>query len=269
MQVADQLKVLARRILRGTNGQLAGAEFTAPDWDTYPIDLRRPFLAVEPVSRERRVVQAALQGLHGAGILGGTAYDEDRYQAMCTALEAAFEIPWSAISPRTRRLLYAINAIRRPSCMVAAGVFCGYTFICNAGAAVGPGAVYTARSLVGIEIAPDEAARAERNVRRIDASGTARIVAADAVSYCADALDPIDLLYLDAEAPRRDGRSIYQAITEAAWDKLPPGALLVAHNSVNARTEYADYLAFVRDPRHCRASINVVIDGEGLEVSLK
>ena len=70
-------------------------------------------------------------------------------------------------------------------------------------------------------------------------------------------------------APRRDGRSIYQAITEAAWDRLPPGALLVAHNSVNGRTEYADYLAFVRDRRHCSASINVVIDGEGLEVSLK
>lgn len=269
MQLADQLKVFARRMLRGADGHLAGAEFTAPDWDTYPIDLRHPFAPLEPAARERRVVQAALEALHGAGILRGTAYDEDRYQAMCSALEAAFEIPWSAISPRTRRLLYAINAIHRPACMVAAGVFCGYTFICNAGAAVGPGAVYAARSLVGIEIVPDEAARAERNVRRVDASGIARIVAADAVAYCAGAVGPIDLLYLDAEAPRRDGRSIYQAITEAAWDKLPPGALLVAHNSVNARSEYADYLAFVRDHHHCRGSVNVVIDGEGLEVSLK
>jgi hypothetical protein len=29
------------------------------------------------------------------------------------------------------------------------------------------------------------------------------------------------------------------------------------------------YLAFVRDPSNFRASVNVVLDGEGLEVSVK
>jgi hypothetical protein len=36
--------------------------------------------------------------------------------------------------------------------MIAAGIFCGNTFISNAGAAVGPGACYTARELVGLEV---------------------------------------------------------------------------------------------------------------------
>jgi len=44
-----------------------------------------------------------------------------------------FEVPWTAISPRVQRLIWAINAIRRPANMIAAGVFCGNTFIFNAG----------------------------------------------------------------------------------------------------------------------------------------
>ena len=44
---------------------------------------------------------------------------------------------------------------------------------------------------------------------------------------------------------------------------------LVAHNSVNSADRLSDYLAFVRDPRHFRARVNVIIDGEGLEVSAK
>ena len=36
-------------------------------------------------------------------------------------------------------------------------MFCGNTFISNAGAAVGPGAVYEATALVGLEIDPRKA----------------------------------------------------------------------------------------------------------------
>ena len=79
-----------------------------------------------------------------------------------------FEIPWTAITPRMQRLLYAINAIIQPENMIAAGVFCGNTFISNAGAGAGPGASYKAKNLIGVEIKPQEAERAERNTRRID-----------------------------------------------------------------------------------------------------
>jgi hypothetical protein len=62
---------------------------------------------------------------------------------------------------------------------------------------------------------------------------------------------------------------VYLDILQAAWDKLSEGALILAHNSVNAAERLSNYLAFVRSAANCAASVNVVIDGEGLEVSKK
>jgi predicted O-methyltransferase YrrM len=168
-----------------------------------------------------------------------------------------------------QRLLYVLSAVAQPANLIAAGVFCGNTFISNAGAAVGPGACYTARQLVGVEIVPEEAARAERNVHRIDPTGLARVVAADAVDFAARFADPIDLLYLDADGDEKRGKGIYLDILEAALDRMSRGALVLAHNSVNCADRLKHYLAFVRDPARMRASVNVVLDGEGLEVSGK
>ena len=58
-------------------------------------------------------------------------------------------------------------------------------------------------------------------------------------------------------------------ILEAGYDKLPAGALVLAHNSVNAAQRLQHYLAFVRDEKNFRASVNVILDAEGLEVSVK
>ncbi len=153
--------------------------------------------------------------------------------------------------------------------MVAAGIFCGFTFICNAGAAVGQGKCYDAKRLVGIEIKPEEAARAERNVRSLTDDPAVEIVAADAVEVLANFDDTIDLLYLDADGAGRSGKGVYLDILLAAWDKLRSGGVILAHNSVNLAHQLKHYLEFVRNPQNCRVSVNVVIDGEGLEVSMK
>ena len=58
-------------------------------------------------------------------------------------------------------------------------------------------------------------------------------------------------------------------ILQAAWDKLPAGSLILAHNSGNSAEKLQHYLAFVRDPRNCAASVNVLLDIEGLEVTKK
>jgi predicted O-methyltransferase YrrM len=94
-------------------------------------------------------------------------------------------------------------------------------------------------------------------------------VAADAVEFCAAWTDDIDLLYLDAEAEGPGGKDIYLRIAQAAWNRMPRGALLLAHNSVNSARAIRGYLDFVRDRAHCRASVNMVVDSEGLEVSVK
>jgi len=243
-------------------------EFRTDDWERYRMSYQQPHEALEPIDREIAVVNDALRALVDAGVLETAEYDEAKMAAMRQAVRAEFDIPWTAISPRMQRLIYAINAIARPARMIAAGCFCGNTFICNAGAAVGPGAVYEAEDLVGLEIREDEAARAERNVRALDPTGKARILAADAVEWVADYAPPIDLLYLDASTPDA-GKSIYLDITRAAMDKLPTGSLVLAHTSVNGGKAVEPFLDFVRDPGHFRNSVNIVLDPEGLEVSVK
>ena len=244
-------------------------EYRAPDVDDYRMVYKEPHNELEPLDREIAVVDEALATLRSAGVLPDSAYPADAFLRHRQAVRDHFEIPWTAITPRMQRLLYALSAITRPRNMIAAGVFCGNTFISNAGAAVGPGACYRADNCIGVEIKPDEAARAERNVRRIDPTGVARVVAADAVDVVAEFSDDIHLLYLDADGDKQRGKGIYLDILKAGYDRLPPGALILAHNSVNCAERLRHYLEFVRDPGHFRASINVVLDCEGLEVSAR
>jgi predicted O-methyltransferase YrrM len=243
--------------------------YRAEDWESYKMETRNPHQELETIEKEIAVVDEALEVLRACGVLPHISYDHDLFAAHRKAVAERFEIPWTAITPRMQRLLYAISAILQPQNMIAAGVFCGNTFISNAGAGVGPGACYAARDLVGVEIKPDEAARAERNVRLIDPTGVARVIAADAVEVAADYADPVHLLYLDADGDRGRGKGIYLEILEAAYDKMPVGAVALAHNSVNCANKLGDYFAYVRDSGKMAGSVNVIFDREGLEVSVK
>lgn len=243
--------------------------YRAPDSDRYKMDVRNPHRQIEPPEQEIAIVDEALAALCKAGILPHRKYDQAKFLVFRQAIREKFEIPWTAITPRMQRLIWAINAIAQPANMIAAGVFCGNTFISNAGAAVGPGAVYTARNLIGVEIKADEAARAERNVRAVDPTGVARIVAADAVQVVRDFAEPIHLLYLDADGAGGRGKGVYLDILEACGEKIGPGTLALAHNSVNCAERLRFYLEHVRNPAHMRASVNCILDGEGLEVSVK
>ena len=73
----------------------------------------------------------------------------------------------------------------------------------------------------------------------------ARVVAADAVDFVAASPRPIDLLYLDADGGPKRGKGIYLDILRAAGSRIPPGGLVLAHNSVNAAERLADYLGFL------------------------
>ena len=244
-------------------------EYRAPGWDRYFIDSRNPHREVEPIGDEAAAVDPGLELLVSLGALPHGVYDEARLLAHRRAVAEQFEIPWTAITPRMQRLIWAINAIAQPQTMLAAGVFCGNTFISNAGAGVGPGKVYDAKDLVGIEIKPEEAERAERNVRRLDPTGVARVVAADAIELVGNWPGSIDLLYLDADGTPEQGKGVYLTILQAGLDRLGPGSLILAHNSINCYERLKGYLEFVRDPANCRASVNMMVDGEGLEVSVR
>lgn len=239
-----------------------GRTYRSDDWNDYRMTYNEPHLVLEPLEKEIAVVDGALNVLQEVGVLPHTKYDHAKMLAHRQAVAELFEIPWTAITPRMQRLLYAINAIVQPQNMIAAGVFCGNTFISNAGAAVGPGACYTAQQVIGLEIREAEAERGERNVRRIDPTGVARIIADDSVDFVAKFTEPIRLLYIDADG-------VYLETLKAAYDKMPSGSVVLAHNSVNLAGQLKSYLEFVRDPANFHASVNVIFDIEGLEVSVK
>ncbi len=247
---------------------MAGKTFQSSDWQDYTMDYANPHEILEPLEAEIAVVDEALAMLVAEGILPHATYDHDLFLAYRQAVIDNVEIPWTAITPRMQRLLYAISAIHQPQRMLAAGVFCGNTFLSNAGAAVGPGAAYKAHTCVGVEIDPERAALAERNVRNVDPTGVASIAAEDAIDVAANWEGAIDLMYLDADGTPETGKGIYLTILQAGWDKIPAGGVILAHNSVNAAERLTNYLEFVRDDANC-ASVNVIFDGEGLEVSAK
>jgi len=243
--------------------------YEADGWRGHVMSFGDPHRSLEPLEREIAAVDGALACLVEEGVLDGASYDGAKFLAHRKAVREKFEIPWTAITPRMQRLLYVINAARRPQVLVAVGVFCGNTFISNAGAAIGPGACYRARRLVGIEIRPEEAARARRNVATVDAESLAEIVAADGIPWLAACEDPIDLLYIDADGGRGRGKSIYLDVLAAAEHALRPGSLVLAHNSVNSAADLVDYFAAVRDPSRFRTSVNAIVDDQGLEVTMR
>lgn len=242
-------------------------QYEAEGWREHQMNWHDPHQTIEPLEREIAVVDGALKALVNAGILPHARYDSARFLAHRAGVRELFEIPWTAITPRMQRLMYAINAIAQPQVMVAVGIFCGNTFISNAGAAVGPGACYAAQQLVGIEINPKEAERAQRNVRKIDPTGVAQIVAEDGLPWLHAYTGTIDLLYLDADGTEGRGKSIYLDLLEEGLHALRPGSLVLAHNSVNCAPDLADYLSYVRDAARFRASMNMIVDDQGLEVT--
>lgn len=242
--------------------------FEAEGWREYVMHWHQPHRALEPLDDEIEVIDRALEALVAYEILPHASYDKARFAAHRQAVRERFDIPWTAISPRMQRLLYAVNAIAKPAVMVAVGIFCGNTFISNAGAAIGPGAAYEADRLVGLEIRPEEADRARRNVATLEHNGVAvDILGEDGAPWLRQVEETINLLYLDADGPVGCGKSIYLDLLESGLHTLGSGSLVLAHNSVNAARQLSDYLDFVRTSDRFTGSVNMIVDDQGLEIS--
>ncbi len=236
-------------------------------WQDYDMDFKKPYTELESLKEEINAVDGALDALQDGGILSGTDYSLRKMEAHRQAVRKNFVVPWTAITPRLERLLYAINSIAQPKIMVALGIFCGFTFISNAGAALGSGSCYLADRLIGIEIDPESAKLAQRNVSAVDVKQHAEIITADGIQWLETFNTPINLLYLDATAPGPKGKTLYLDLLKIAIPNLHPGSLVLAHNSVNSADMLGEYLDYVRDPNRFSQSMNVILDTMGLEVS--
>ena len=226
---------------------------------------------------EAESVDRAIAVLYEEGFLSRTdGCDHAKFEALRSAVKREFYVPWTSITPPMERLLYAINAVHRPDCAVGIGIYCGNTLIWNIGAAVGPGKCYSASRLMGVEIDPKAAELAAENLGRLGVLHEVELIVDDGHRVLERMEQPIDLLYLDANGPLPgtsgpNTKLIYLSLLQRAYDKLRPGSLVLAHDTIPEwfQRTAGEYLDFVRDPAHFRNSISLEPDGEGLEVSVR
>lgn len=79
-------------------------------------------------------------------------------------------------------------------------------------------------SLLTIESDPWVAAEAEENIREAGLEDSVTVVVGDGASVTRSASEPIGLLLLDA------AKEQYLDYLDAAWERLRPGSIIVAHN---------------------------------------
>jgi len=218
-----------------------------------------------------------IQRLHDLGALpSARSHSHELFERLRAAVRSSFNVPWTSISPPMERLLYSIASNRRPAHIVCIGVFCGNTLIWNAGAACGPGKCYEASRIIGVDIKKHSIDIAEENLNKLGVDGRVELRAEDGHSTL-DGVDfPIDLLYLDAMGPLPGTtgpatKRIYLSLLQRAYDRMAPGGLVVAHDTLPAWfvKDAGAYLDFVRDTAHFRMSASLEPDDLGLEVSVR
>ena len=173
------------------------------------------------------------------------------------------------------RLLYGITCARRPRNVVAVGTFCGNTLAWVVGPACEPGKCYAADRLVGLDVDEKAVGIARGNFAALPPNNV-EVLLEDGHAYLERTDFPIDLLYLDAHGPLpgTDGPStklIYLTLLERAYDRMPEGGLVVAHDTTPEWfvRRAGKYLEYVRDRSRFSESISLEPDHEGLEVSMK
>ena len=243
------------------------AEYRARDAARYQREYGAPFVQTESSGEEIAVVEGALARLKQAGILLHTRYDTAAFAAHREQVWGSFQVEWSTITPRMQRLLYAINSIAGPCRLAAAGIAYGYAFVSVVGEAVQVGScVEGTETAIGLEIDEGRADQAARNIGAVDPRGVAKVICGEADDFMRKFLNPVDILYLDAG--EYSGKAVYLDIVRSSMRCIHEGTILLAHDSVRFASELKGYLAWVRDSSHCIASVNVVLDALGLEVSM-
>jgi predicted O-methyltransferase YrrM len=243
-------------------------EYYANDWEKHKMDRKtKPFYKFEDDKNEVGEINKALSFLVEQKFLLHGKYDKALFNLHRKEVKSNFIIPWTGISNRMHRLIYSINAIKQPKNTVAVGIFCGYTFICNAGASIGKGSCYKAEKIIGIEIDEELAQNARKNISKIDKDKLVKIVAVDGIEWFKTYKNKIDLLYIDATG-EAGNKSLYLQILKSAYHLLDKNSIVLAHNSVNGGEYLKEYLEFVRNKKYFKKSANLIIDEAGLELTL-
>ena len=220
-------------------------------------------------SLEKEIVDDAIDYLKRQGVVAkSSTYPKAKFAALRRVVKKEFKGSWSSLSPQMERLIFALTAIKKPRAMYEFGCFWGSTLAWFCGPAL-VGALRSQVSIGGCDIDKESVALAKRNFAKTFPNSDVLIECRDALEVIDDITTPLDFIYIEAKAPGQ--MAIYREIVEKVYDKLAPGAWVIAHDT-ERYTMYEDlagYLAFVRNKRRFSTSISFDIDQFGLELSIK
>lgn len=168
---------------------------------------------------------------------GQTEADRAKIQAVIDQVEkACLERTVYMIGRQKAERLAELVRQQKPRTVVECGTAIGYSglWIARELKAIGRG------RLITLEINPQVAREAEANFKRAGVDDVVTVRVGDARKLAARVEGPIDLAFIDCNAPN------YHPILLAIEDKLPGGAMLVADNVALSRSGMTDYLQRVR-----------------------
>jgi predicted O-methyltransferase YrrM len=216
------------------------------------------------------IVDAALSLLKEHGLVENDAsYDADAFEKHIEEVRSTFEGTWTTLSPAMQRLIYMLTSVRRPSHLLELGSFWGFTLACFAGPCVGTNRTYAAERIIGVDVDAAMTERARGNFARLENTEVVRLIAEDARTALDGLPGPFDFVYIEAKGQGADG--LYLALLKQVYDRLGPGAWVIAHDSVDwsFAEEMRAYLPFVRDRSRFAESVAFEIDECGLELSIR
>jgi predicted O-methyltransferase YrrM len=127
---------------------------------------------------------------------------------------------------------------------------------------IGMGLRATGGRLVTIEYDPVRAKELAENVKRAGLSDIVQVVSGDAFEQIPKIPGTFDFVFLDAW--KKDYKRFYDMV----YPRLDKGALFLAHNVVNKKSEMGDFLDAIQKQPAVWTTI-VSPSGEGMSVTLK
>lgn len=205
-------------------------------------------------------------------ISSSSKYVSQAFQSFHKVIKKRFKVPYTTITPVMEHLLFMLSSQKKPDIMVVMGIYCGNTLIWNAGPSCGEDRIYSARKIYGIEIEPDHIQKARDNLKNLTLIDHIDLICEDGCKFAQQFSEQCDYLYLDADN-KEVGKGLYLEILKNMYDKLVPGAWVLAHDTTYPLAGFPDqleeYLSFVRDKNHFQESICFDVDFFGLELSIK
>ena len=162
-----------------------------------------------------------------------------------------------AVSEEDGRFLRVLVASRAAKSILEIGAASGYS-----GIWLGLGARESGGRVVAIEYDPARAKQAAENIRKAGLTDVVRVVSGDAFKEIPKLAGTFDLVFLDAWKPD------YKKFFDIVFPRLAPGAVFVAHNVINKKSEMEPFLRTVQTHPQLFTTI-VSPSGEGMSVSYK